>query len=97
MKKLMLGVLAAAACAIATPGRAQPVDMSTITCGQLMGMQQDEITFMLIWVAGYMSGTEEDTSMDPDALGKHAEAIATYCGENQEMSVMNAAKESVPQ
>ncbi|MBX3577018.1 MAG: hypothetical protein KF723_07400 [Rhizobiaceae bacterium] len=95
MKSLYLSVaLAGVAVVASAPARAEAVDMSTVTCSQLLGMQQDEITFMLTWVAGYMAGTAEETSMDPDALGKHVQAIVTYCGENPEMSVMNAGEEA---
>jgi acid stress chaperone HdeB len=95
MKKLLaLAASAAILAVVSAPSRADPVDMSTITCANLMSMKQDEISFVLIWVAGYMAGTEEETSMDPDALGKAVTNTVTYCQENQEMSVMNAVKES---
>ena len=97
MKSLLLAVLGAASLMAATPSRADPIDMSTVTCAQLLGMKQDEVSFMLTWIVGYMAGTGEETSMDPDVLGKHVADTVTYCTENQEMSVMNAAKESVPQ
>jgi hypothetical protein len=97
MKSLLLAVLGAASVVAATPSRADPVDMSTVTCAQLLGMKQDEVGFMLTWIVGYMAGADEETSMDPDALAKHVADTVTYCTENQEMSVMNAAKESVPQ
>ncbi|MGD9913036.1 MAG: HdeA/HdeB family chaperone [Rhizobiaceae bacterium] len=97
MKKFLAATaLAAFALGTAAPAKADAVDMSTITCGQLLQMKQDEISFVLIWVAGYMAGTEEETSMDPAALGAHVTATVTYCGQNAEMSVLNAAKESAP-
>jgi hypothetical protein len=73
--------------------KAEPVDMSTVTCAQLMTMKADEVSFILTWVVGYMAGTAEELSMDPDALGKTVADTVTYCTENQEMSVLNAAKE----
>lgn len=79
------------------PAKAAPVDMSTITCAQMMQMKEDEIAFMLTWVAGYMAGTADDSSMDPDLLGKHVTDTVNYCKENQEMSVVNAAKAAVPE
>jgi hypothetical protein len=95
MKKFLVLAAAAATLAIASlPSRADPVDMSTITCQQLLAMKPDEVSFVLIWVQGYMAGTEEETSMDPDALGKSVTDTVTYCQENTEMSVMNATKES---
>jgi acid stress chaperone HdeB len=94
MKKLLaLAASAAILAAVSAPSRADPVDMSTITCANLMSMKQDEISFVLIWVQGYMAGSQEETSMDPDALGKSVTDTVTYCGENTEMSVMNATKE----
>lgn len=94
MKKfLILAASVATLAAAAAPARAEPVDMSTITCAQLMSMKQDEISFILTWVQGYMAGAQEETSMDPDALGKSVTDTVAYCQENQEMSVMNATKE----
>jgi len=94
MKKFLAIAASAATLPVASaPVHAEPVDMSTITCGQLMTMKQDEISFILTWVQGYMAGTNEETSMDPDALGKSVTDTVTYCQENQEMSVLNATKE----
>jgi hypothetical protein len=95
MKSLSLAALAAfTTLVVAAPSHADPVDMSTVTCEQLLGMKQDEVSFMLTWIVGYMAGTDEETSMDPDALSKHVSDTVTYCTENKEMSVMNAAKET---
>ena len=97
MKTVYATILAATIAAAAMPARAEPIDMSTVTCAQLLTMKPDEITFVLTWVEGYLAGTQEELSMDPDILGKHVTDTVTYCGENQEMSVLNAAKESTPQ
>ena len=94
MKFLRLAPLALLAAAMsAAPASSEPVDMSTITCAQLMSMKPDEVSFILTWVAGYTAGTEEELSMDPDALGKTVSGTVTYCQENTEMSVLNAIKE----
>jgi hypothetical protein len=96
MKKIVTLIVSGAALAIgaALPARADAVDMSTITCGQLLGMPADGVSFMLTWVQGYVAGTDEELSMDPDALSKSIDATVAYCKENQEMSVLNATKES---
>ncbi|MDQ6433054.1 HdeA/HdeB family chaperone [Mesorhizobium sp. LHD-90] len=86
-----LGLLAVAS--LATPASSEPVDMSTITCAQLLSMKPDEVSFILTWVAGYTAGTAEELSMDPDVLGKTVSDTVTYCQENSEMSVLNAVKE----
>jgi HdeA/HdeB family len=96
MKKIVTLIVSSAALAIVVnaPVRADAVDMSTVTCGQLMTMPAEGVSFMLTWVQGYLAGAEEELSMDPDALGKSVDATVAYCKENEEMSVLNATKES---
>ena len=98
MKKIVTLIVSSAALAIvaSAPARADAVDMSTVTCGQLMAMPAEGVSFMLTWVQGYLAGTDEELSMDPDALGKSIDATVAYCKENEEMSVLNATKESAP-
>ena len=97
MKSLLLAAVAVVSLVQVSASRADPIDMSTVTCAQLLGMKQDEVSFMLTWIVGYLAGTDEETSMDPDVLSKHVSDTVAYCQDNQEMSVLNAAKESVPQ
>jgi HdeA/HdeB family len=96
MKKIVTLIVSSVALAIVAnaSARADAVDMSTVTCGQLMTMPAEGVSFMLTWVQGYLAGAEEELSMDPDALGKSVEATVAYCKENEEMSVLNATKES---
>jgi hypothetical protein len=98
MNKIVTLIVSGAALALAAnaPARADAVDMSTVTCGQLMTMPAEGVSFMLTWVQGYLAGTDEELSMDPDALGKSIDATVAYCKENEEMSVLNATKESAP-
>jgi len=98
MNKIVTLIVSSAAFAIVAnaPARADAVDMSTVTCGQLMTMPAEGVSFMLTWVQGYLAGTDEELSMDPDALGKSIDATVAYCKENEEMSVLNATKESAP-
>jgi hypothetical protein len=93
MKKFLVLAAAAATLAIGSaPTRADPIDMTTITCENLMSMKQDEVSFVLIWVQGYMSGTDDDASMDPDVLSKSVTDTVAYCQENKSTSVVNAVK-----
>jgi hypothetical protein len=93
LRTIAFALLAAAALATGH-ARAEAVDMSTVTCAHLLSMNEQEMSFMLSWVAGYVAGTNEELSLDPDALSKTVQGTVTYCQENQEMSVLNALKES---
>ena len=96
MKKLFALAASAALLAMASvPSHADPVDMSTITCENLASMKEDEVSFVLIWVQGYMAGASEDSSMDPDVLGKSISDTATYCQANGSTSVMNARSSEI--
>lgn len=94
MKKALLAALALTALVAAPSVRADPIDMSTVTCEALGTMDEDGATFMLIWIDGYVAGTNEELSMDPNILGAAVQKIAEYCKANPEMSVLNAAKET---
>jgi len=78
--------------AVAAPARADMVDMSTITCAQLAAMNEEEGSFFLIWLDGWLAGQEDATTMDPDALKEQIDGIAQKCTETPELSVINAAK-----
>jgi acid stress chaperone HdeB len=74
------------------PASAERVDMSTITCGQLVQMNEDEGSFFLIWLDGWLAGQADATTMDPDELKNQIDGIAAECDASPELSVINAAK-----
>jgi hypothetical protein len=95
MKKLL--AMAATAATLApvavVPVRADTIDMSSITCAQLISMKQDEISFILNWIQGYLAGTKGETSLDTNVLGQSITDTITFCQNNQEKTVMDATKE----
>lgn len=72
---------------------AEPFDMSTITCEQVMTYNEEEATTTLIWLDGWLAGQADNTMLEPEELGKQVEGILTVCQENASMSLMNAAKQ----
>lgn len=90
-RRFLLSV--AALSAMAAPAFSESVDMSTITCEQVMTSNQDEVTTVLIWLDGWLAGQADNTMLDPDEMGKQVEGILGVCEANASMSLMNAAKE----
>ena len=41
--------------------RAGEVDMSTITCKELLSSSQEEVSYILMWIHGYYGGKSDDT------------------------------------
>ncbi len=87
----------AASPAFVSTAFAESVDMSTITCEQVMSSSQDDATTTLIWLDGWLAGQADNTMLDPDDLGKQVEGILSVCQENGAMSLINAAKQYLAQ
>ena len=86
-------VIVAALLLGAAPAHAEMTDMSVITCGDLLAMDQDRAATVLLWLDGWFSGESEITTIDTDELGSQVEGIVKICTEKPELSVMNAARE----
>jgi acid stress chaperone HdeB len=95
--KAALGALAGLAVLASTPALAESIDMSTITCEQLVNGSGEDAGNLLIWVDGWLAGQADETMLDADTLGAQVEGIITICGENPTMSMMNAAKQYLNQ
>ncbi|MGL4404681.1 MAG: HdeA/HdeB family chaperone [Notoacmeibacter sp.] len=78
---------------LAVPAAAEPLDVSTVTCEQVMTFNEDEATTAMIWLDGWLAGQADNTMLDPDQLGKQVEGILMVCAQNTTMSLLNAAKE----
>ncbi|MBK8457651.1 MAG: hypothetical protein IPL47_11565 [Phyllobacteriaceae bacterium] len=92
MKK-MLAAAALVAAFSAAPAKAEMLDMSTVTCGALATMGEDEVAWFLIWLDGYLAGQADSTQLDITELGNQIDGIAKVCTEKPDLSVLNAAKE----
>ncbi len=92
MKFLPVFAAAVAFSAMPNLARAEILDMSTVTCAQLSEMNEDEGSFFLIWLDGWLAGQADATTMDPDELKNQIDGIAGKCVETPELSVINAAK-----
>ena len=73
--------------------RAGEVDMSTITCKELLSSSQEEVSYILMWIHGYYGGKSDDTTVDFDAYGQNASEIGKYCGEHPDIGVLSAVKQ----
>ena len=89
----MLGLVILASSALATPAFAQAVDMSTITCEEILAGSTDDATDVLVWLDGWLAGQADNTMLDADEMGKQVEGILGVCQANGTMSLMNAAKQ----
>lgn len=81
-------------CLVAAPSaRAKiTVDISKVTCKDLM---LDTITLpdnIAYWLSGYYSGKRGNTVIDIVGLRDYVNRVEQYCIQNQDMTVMKAAE-----
>jgi acid stress chaperone HdeB len=80
----------------AFPARAQTtIDVAKISCRQFIF---DDIALsksIAVWLSGYYSGTQHDTSVDMSQMEHNIDKVEDFCRLNLEMKVMDAAKKAL--
>jgi acid stress chaperone HdeB len=74
------------------PAQASKIDLSTLTCKQFIEGSKDEIGTVLTWLDGWYKGDEDEAIIDTDVFVKTAKKFGTFCAENPNISVVNAAE-----
>jgi acid stress chaperone HdeB len=87
---------------LTTTASADKVDISTVSCGQLIesiksGSENDKTGMggILYWIAGYTVTEEQGTVVDFGALGKDFEKIMTKCEAQPKLSLLNVSKQNL--
>jgi hypothetical protein len=63
------------------------VDMSSITCGQLLKGTPNSIE-AAIWLSGYYNGLSKNTMLNLNQFKKNADAVVRGCAQNRASTVM---------
>jgi acid stress chaperone HdeB len=93
--KLLGTIVTAVAIAAAMPAQAQKIDLSTITCKQFLDMDRDNISLILMWMAGYYSDQDASPIVDFGKMKENAKKLGDYCRENPEIGLITAAEETI--
>jgi hypothetical protein len=73
--------------AMNTVSQAQVLDMSKMTCAQLMSGTADSIE-SAIWISGYYNGLHKNTKLDQKVMKHNAEAVVDACKASPNKTVM---------
>ena len=77
--------------AVATPARSQGViDLSLVTCKQLLESDEDMQRLISSWVAGYFSASKNLSVVDFRYTERNSKVIGSYCRTHKSDTVMNA-------
>lgn len=97
MRKLAL-VAAAGAALFAAPAGAQVViDMSLITCKEMLEMEKsDPATASLVtsWMGGYFSATKNLTTIDMRYAKRNFQKVNAYCKKMPKTTLMDAIEKN---
>lgn len=69
---------------------ASGIDITRLTCGELVSMDEDAIGIIIVWIDGYYSGQHGSTSFDPDSWEGLGEMVGTACERDPNRRVMQA-------
>ena len=93
MKVRLLLSIALFIFASGTPQAQVTVDLSKVTCEQLlMEKLAWPSKFVVLWLNGYYSGKRSNTIIEPDAVKKNEDKVNSYCYQHREITVMDAVK-----
>lgn len=90
MKKYFLAIVTVAMLG-AAPFTAQSAeqDVAKISCKDFLSDKQN-ISMMVMWIDGYMSGRSGNTSISDAWMEKLGTHLGTYCAKNPSKTIMDA-------
>lgn len=80
----------------ATPASAQDIDVSKITCKELLNAPKDQISTILTWLEGYYTKENAPPIMYAEKTLKDAKALSAYCNEHPTDDLIKAAEAVMP-
>jgi hypothetical protein len=65
------------------------VDLETISCRDLLKLNDEDKRSTIIFFHGYMSGKQSDLTADVDVLGEISNQVIDYCIDNPDDTLMS--------
>jgi acid stress chaperone HdeB len=75
-----------------TPQAQVTVDVSKITCEQLIMEKPVPAKYVVLWLSGYYNSKRNNTIIEPESMDRNAEKVDFYCNLHRETTVMDAVK-----
>jgi acid stress chaperone HdeB len=96
MKSTISAIAVALAFALVptSPARAEIIDLSLVTCKELLTGDPDRQVLISSWMAGYFSASKNLNVMDFRYTERNRRAIGNYCKTHKTDTVMNAMQKN---
>ncbi len=95
MKRTMIASICGLFLASIAPAHAQVViDLSLITCKQLLESDTERQILLASWMSGYFSATKNLNELDFRYVKRNAKVVGNYCKTHKSDTVMNAMQKN---
>ena len=95
MRRHILSIACVMSFVAATPVRAQTVlDLSLITCGQLLASDPERQALIGSWMSGYFSASKNLNMLDFNYVARNRRVVGAYCKTHKSDTVMSAMQKN---
>jgi acid stress chaperone HdeB len=95
MKRIIIATTLLLACGSAVPAEAQAVlDLSLITCQQLLAADAERQALIGSWMSGYFSATKNLDTLDFRYVERNRRVVGNYCKTHKSETVMSAMQKN---
>jgi acid stress chaperone HdeB len=95
MKRMIVATTLLLACGSALPARAQTVlDLSLITCQQLLASDAERQDLIGSWMSGYFSASKNLDTLDFRYVERNRRVVGKYCKAHKSETVMSAMQKN---
>jgi acid stress chaperone HdeB len=95
MKRTIIATTLLLVCGSAVPARAQAVlDLSLITCRQLLAADAERQALIGSWMSGYFSATKNLDTLDFRYVERNRRVVGNYCKTHKSETVMSAMQKN---
>jgi len=88
MKKMLFVMIAPLAFAPALSQAQVKIDMTRITCGEVLAMSPDDRADFAAWMSGWFAQKSGRTVIDMGLFQKNSASVMDWCASNKSESVM---------
>jgi acid stress chaperone HdeB len=95
MKRMIVATTLLLACGSVVPATAQTVlDLSLITCQQLLASDVERQTLIGSWMSGYFSASKNLDTLDFRYVERNQRVVGKYCKAHKSETVMSAMQKN---
>jgi acid stress chaperone HdeB len=93
--KTLSAVLIAASLLAGGPAQAQKLDLSTVTCKQFLDSGKENISLIMMWIAGFYTDADDPPIVDFDKMKGDTAKLSEHCGKNPGTNLITAVEEAL--